>query len=63
MPDTTRDTVQVWLANYAAAARPPQQSMPEVDEAAYATMSARERMFYCRQFDQRQFDHTGGRTR
>jgi hypothetical protein len=44
-----------------SAAAPAPEGVPKIDEPAYAAMSARDRMFYCRQFDQRQFDHTGGR--
>lgn len=35
----------------------------KIGEQEWAKMTARDRMFYCREFDQRQFDHTGGRRR
>jgi hypothetical protein len=66
MFEAARDRIAVldaWMANYKAGAQTqPQQGGPpaKIDEAGYAAMSARDRMFYCRQFDQRQFDHTGG---
>jgi hypothetical protein len=37
----------------------PQQGPAKIDEAAYSSMSARDKMFYARQFDQ----PTGGRRR
>jgi hypothetical protein len=55
---------RAWRDSYAAIAQPaPQGQQSKVDEAGYAAMSARDRLFYCRGFDQRQFDHTGGRRR
>jgi hypothetical protein len=54
MPNTTRDTVQVWLANYAAIAQPAQPGgpPPKVSEEEWAKMPAAERLDYCRRFPQ-----------